>query len=191
MNNNELMHYGIRGMKWGKRKAQPANDVQRARAAYKKANKEYSKAYDSAYGYSSRHMVSQFVGKKAKDGKGLYSKTNKYAAKEGVGKSAVKNFLMGPAGKTTYDMARSMNHSRANSFARAMFDINVSQLVGVATGTAVNYGAQKATGKQARIAGDATNYGVQYGVDRMYRNSGKMASLQQRRLLKEYQSRKH
>lgn len=228
MTDNELMHYGILGMKLGKRKAQPTNDVQRTRAAYKKANKEYSKAYDSAYGYSSRHMVSQFAGKKAKaesdkrwadattkakaansaqsaykaakskqkaknisDGKGLYSKTNKYAAKEGVGKAAVKSILMGPAGKTTYDMARSMNHSRASSFARVMFDINVSQLAGVATDTAVNYGTQKATGKQSRIAGDATSYGVQYGVDRAYRNSGKMASLQQRRLLKEYQSRQH
>lgn len=227
MTDNELMHYGVLGMKWGKRKAQPANDVQRTRAAYKKANKEYSKAYDSAYGYSSRHMVSQFAGKKAKaesdkrwadatakakaanaaksaykaakskqkaknisDGKDLYSKTNKYAAKEGVGKAAVKNFLMGPAGKTTYDMARSMNHSRASSFARAMFDINVSQLAGVAAGTAVNYGAQRATGKQTSIFGTAANYGAQYGTDRAYRNSGKMASLQQRRLLKEYQSRK-
>ena len=162
MTDNELMHYGVLGMKWGKRKARPANDVQRTRAAYKNIS----------------------------DGKDLYSKTNKYAAKESVGKAAVKNFLMGPAGKTTYDMARSMNHSRASSFARAMFDINVSQLTGVAASTAVNYGAQQATGKQNRIFGTAANYGAQYGVDRAYRNSGKMASLQQKRLLKEYQSRK-
>ena len=175
MTDNELMHYGVLGMKWGKRKAQPANDVQRARAAYKKANAAKSKQ----------------KAKNISDGKDLYSKTNKYAAKEGVGKAAVKNFLMGPAGKTTYDMARSMNHSRASSFARAMFDINVSQLAGVAAGTAVNYGVQQATGKQTGIFGRAANYGSQYGVDRAYRNSGKMASLQQRRLLKEYQSRKH
>ena len=64
-------------------------------------------------------------------------------------------------------------------------------MTGVAAGTAVNYGAQQATGKQTRIFGTAANYGAQYGTDRAYRNSGKMASLQQRRLLKEYQSRKH
>lgn len=179
MTDNELMHYGVLGMKWGKRKAQPTNDVQRTRAAYKKAKQS---AYKAA--------KSKQKAKNVSDGKGLYSKTNKYAAKEGVGKAAVKNLLMGPAGKTTYDMARSMNHSRASSFARAMFDINVSQLAGVAAGNAVNYGAQKATGKQAGIFSTAANYGAQYGADRAYRNSGKMASLQQRHLLKEYQSRK-
>lgn len=188
MTDNELMHYGVLGMKWGKRKAQPTNDVQRTRAAYKKANK--AKAANSAQS-AYKAAKSKQKAKNISDGKGLYSKTNKYAAKEGIGKAAVKSILMGPAGKTTYDMARSMNHSRASSFARAMFDINVSQLAGVATGTAVEYGTQKAIGKQSRIAGEVTSRGVQYGVDRAYRNSGKMASLQQRRLLKEYQSRQH
>lgn len=58
-----LMHYGVKGMKWGHRKSQAVID---AKAAYKSAKKEYSKAYDKAYGYSSRHMISQYVGKKQK-----------------------------------------------------------------------------------------------------------------------------
>lgn len=228
MNDNELMHYGIRGMKWGKRKARPTNDVQRTRAAYKKANKEYSKAYDSAYGYSSRHMVSQFVGKKAKaesdkrwddaigkakaanfaksayktakanqkaanksDARELYSKTKRYEAKERTGKKVAKQLLLGPAGTTTYNMARAMDHSQASSLARALFDVSVSNLAGVTAGAATQYGYTKATGKQPGALDTAASYGTAYGVDRMYRNSGKMASLQQRRLLKEYQSRKH
>ena len=200
MTDNELMHYGVLGMKWGKRKAQPANDVQRARAAYKKAKAESDKrlADATAKAKAANSAKSAYKAAKSKqkaknisDGKDLYSKTNEYAAKEGVGKAAVKNFLMGPAGKTTYDMARSMDHSRASSFARAMFDINVSQLAGVASGIAVNYGVQRATDEQTGMFGTAANYGSQFGVDLAYRNSGKMASLQQRRLLKEYQSRKH
>lgn len=228
MTDNELMHYGILGMKWGKRKAQPTNDVQRTRAAYKKANKEYSKAYDSAYGYSSRHMVSQFAGKKAKaesdkrwadattkakaansaksayktakanqkaanrsDARELYSKTKKYESRESFGKDVAKNILLGPAGRTTYNMARAMNHSQASSLVRAMFDINVSNIAGAAAGTATQYGSTKATGKQPGALGTLASFGTTYGVDRMYRNSGKMASLQQRRLLKEYQSRQH
>lgn len=44
---DELMHYGVKGMKWGHRKAQ--TDVSTARAAYKTAKKEYNKSFDKAY----------------------------------------------------------------------------------------------------------------------------------------------
>ena len=70
MNNEELMHYGIPGMKWGHRKAQTTsstyNKVRSTKAAYKQAKKQYSKDFNKAYGYTTRHPISQFVGKKAK-----------------------------------------------------------------------------------------------------------------------------
>lgn len=65
-NNYELYHYGVKGMKWGVRKKRPETEVDRARAAKKTAHKEYNAAYNKAYKYSSRHPISQFVGKKAK-----------------------------------------------------------------------------------------------------------------------------
>ena len=70
MNNEELMHYGIAGMKWGHRKEQTTSSkyskVQSTKAAYKQAKKQYSKDFNKAYGYTTRHPISQFVGKKAK-----------------------------------------------------------------------------------------------------------------------------
>lgn len=68
MQQNELMHYGVLGMKWGKRKARPTSDVRKrydaAKQNYKDAGKEYSKAYNKAYNYSSAHPISQYTNKK-------------------------------------------------------------------------------------------------------------------------------
>lgn len=61
---DELMHYGVKGMRWGHRKA--PTSVSNAKAAYKSAKKAYSKSYNSAYGYSSRHAIGQYVNKKKK-----------------------------------------------------------------------------------------------------------------------------
>ena len=58
-----LEHYGVPGMKWGVRKNRA---VVSAKNAYKKAKKDYSKAFDTAYGHSARHLISQYFGKNKK-----------------------------------------------------------------------------------------------------------------------------
>ena len=64
IHDDELMHYGVPGMRWGHRKAQPVSAersrYKSAKENYKKANRDYSKAYDKAYNYSSTHPVSQW-----------------------------------------------------------------------------------------------------------------------------------
>ena len=46
---DELMHYGVKGMKWGHRKAAPTTSYGQARAAYKSAKKAYNKSFNNAY----------------------------------------------------------------------------------------------------------------------------------------------
>lgn len=65
---DELNHYGVRGMKWGVRKDPGYSS---ARTQYKQARRAYSKAYNRAYGFSSAHPVTQWV-KKSKN----YNKSN-------------------------------------------------------------------------------------------------------------------
>lgn len=47
--NNELIHYGIPGMRWGHRKAVPATSVDRARSNYRQAKKDYNRSFNKAY----------------------------------------------------------------------------------------------------------------------------------------------
>lgn len=46
----ELQHYGVKGMKWGVRKAQKEYaELDRRKAAYKQAKKAYNKSFSKAY----------------------------------------------------------------------------------------------------------------------------------------------
>ena len=70
MRQDELMHYGVPGMKWGHRKALPISS-QRARydaakQQYKADRKAYNKSFNKAYGYSYRHAIGQYTNKKKK-----------------------------------------------------------------------------------------------------------------------------
>lgn len=70
---NYLMHYGVKGMKWGVRHdPERVGRVKSAKANYKVANKQYSKDFDRAYYYSRRHPISQYIKKSP-----TYAESNK------------------------------------------------------------------------------------------------------------------
>ena len=73
MNENELYHFGVKGMRWGHRKAQYNTSngnvasakvrMKNAKQAYKTADKAASKSFDEAYRYTDRHPIKSRIGK--------------------------------------------------------------------------------------------------------------------------------
>lgn len=68
---NELIHYGVPGMKWGVRKKYyyEKHGVGAKKAAYKAANKQYNAAFNKAYAYTNNHSLTALTGGITKRGK--------------------------------------------------------------------------------------------------------------------------
>ena len=142
MRQDELMHYGVKGMRWGHRKALPVSS-QRARydaakQQYKADRKAYSKSYDKAYSYSSRHPISQYVGKKQKaesnrlwkdvDNKATQAIKSKSAMKKAKNerKQAIKSTYKEIQKNSTFGEKFNYNNATRKKAAKYVVDNNMS-----------------------------------------------------------------
>lgn len=206
-----LYHYGIPGQKWGNRRFQNLDGslTPEGRARYLTGTDFGNRGYTSS---ASRNALKKGGSKSEayKASKAYDEKITKYVNNTSAGKNFLKNYLAGPSGAMTYNMARAAGESRGKAFARTVLDINIGTLVGslATTGitnklggndtTKLNFdydydnnklGIKADTKKGSalgRIAGVAAGYGAQVAV----RNSGSELSLQQRALRRKYGSAK-
>lgn len=118
MNENELMHYGVLGMKWGVHRAnklssKAAGSVSRSKELKKQgrtseANREMAKA-------KKYKATSEKITKKSIERSGG-TKAYEYNKNESLGKSIAKSSIMGTYGTLRYNELRSKNIVRGKAF---------------------------------------------------------------------------
>lgn len=105
MNNDELRHYGILGMRWGHR---------RANSLIKKAN-SYKRSGDMA-SYKQTKVKAESIRTKHKK---LAGRAYDYSNKESIGKSIAKSLLFGTHGALKYNEARAKGVGRGKAAVKA------------------------------------------------------------------------
>ena len=107
MNNNELMHYGVLGMKWGVRRAR--KNYEKAAKAKTRGDKEAASLYEAkAKKIESKHR--QRVG----------SKTYDRLKTKSTGELFAKSMLMGTYGTLKFEQAKTRGSSTGKAVAEGL-----------------------------------------------------------------------
>ena len=125
--NDELMHYGRKGMKWGEHiygKKYPASETRRqvesskqnyksSKQNYKTAKRKFDRSYNEAQSYSSRHPVTQYIRKsRREESNALWEQADKDLAETRASKQAYKD------AKSQYKTAKDNRKDEINRTSR-------------------------------------------------------------------------
>lgn len=148
MNNEELMHYGVLGMKWGVRRAQKKGTTYTYRShGQKKWDKKLQKATKKSNGKETSRLT------KARQKAELYRERDKfrqdYASRTNLGKSISKQLLFGPFGSGAYSRFRASGDSR---LAAGLKSNIISSSLGLPVTILLSRGAEKKTARTSAMS---------------------------------------
>lgn len=133
MNQNELYHYGVVGMKWGHRRARKM--MERAGSLDQKARNRGNDVYRAKANVlrSKADLINKKnIRRLGKDGKALYQKIGKTSGK----KIAAQTVLMGSYGALKYNKARLKGNGRGKAYVKGL----VANELNIVTGGTLGLG---------------------------------------------------
>lgn len=195
---NELYHYGVKGMRWGIVNTDDTGYTSWQKRALAKRQVDIDSFSDNDPTKQNLKNEYQKQGDAYRRNNAAIRDAQRYSSGKSTGKNVAKVALLNSGSQLTYDMARANGEGRIKAALRTILDINVSNLAGGAAGAIARTGANaaaKALGANdfanARF-GDAasavTSAAVNYAVTKNMAEKGRVVSLQQRALAKKYHS---
>lgn len=185
---SELCHHGIKGQQWGVRR-------------FRNEDGSLTLAGKERYGNTSqkRKVLYEFgPNPSAYDYEKAYAKRDAYREKQSKGKEIAKSILMRASSRSVYDLARSNGETRGKAAARALFNLDLSDLAGTTVLSVFNapafslkvFGNKNTAAALTEAAGIAASRFTNKKVSDIFEQNNRASGLQQRALVQRYITKK-